>query len=165
MDFDRLDKILKQRKISRRKLALAVGILPGTMSTAFSRRSGLSASNVMKIAQYLGVNPLYLEGLEDDPHLSVEESYDKLVSSEEYAAWVNGTDTGRMTALMVAYDALNVIGRNEAVKILNNLTFVPDYSRGSSPAGSQPGDGRFYNHDTIMEIMEFIRSQSDKEQQ
>ena len=62
MDFDRLDAILKERRISRRKLAIAVGIPESTMSTAFMRRSGLSSDDVLKIAQFLGVSPYYLEG-------------------------------------------------------------------------------------------------------
>ena len=62
MDFDRLDAILKSKKISRRKLAIAVGIPESTMSTAFMRRSGLSSDDVLKIAKYLKVKPYYLEG-------------------------------------------------------------------------------------------------------
>ena len=67
MDFDRLDKILRERHISRRKLALAVGIGEGTMSTAFMRRSGLSSADVLKIAEYLGVSPYWLDGRDSEP--------------------------------------------------------------------------------------------------
>ena len=62
MDFDRLDKLLKERKLSRRRLALECDILPGTMSTAFCRRSGLSAKNFLRIARFLNVDPDYLLG-------------------------------------------------------------------------------------------------------
>lgn len=57
MDFDTLDRLLKERGISRRKLALAVGINEHTMASSFKRRSGLSAEDVCKIADYLQVEP------------------------------------------------------------------------------------------------------------
>ena len=60
MNFDTLDRILKEHHISRRKLALAVGIKEGAMSTAFKRRSGLSAEATLKIANYLKVDPYEL---------------------------------------------------------------------------------------------------------
>lgn len=62
MDFDRLDEILKSRGISRRKLAIAVGINENKMSSAFKRKSGLKQDDVIAIADYLHVSPFYLEG-------------------------------------------------------------------------------------------------------
>ena len=67
MDFDRLDSILKERGISRRALALAVGINENTIATAFKRRSGLSSENLLKIARYLNVNPYALVDLGEKP--------------------------------------------------------------------------------------------------
>lgn len=64
MNFDILDSLLKQGHISRRKLAIAVGIPESTMSTAFMRKSGLKQEDVNKIAKYLGVSPLFLDGWE-----------------------------------------------------------------------------------------------------
>lgn len=62
MDFSRLDKLLRERKISRRKLAHETGINENTIGTAFKRKSGLSSDDVFRIAKYLGVSPYYLEG-------------------------------------------------------------------------------------------------------
>ena len=67
MDFDRLDSILKERGISRRALALAVGINENTIATAFKRRSGLSSEDLLKIARYLNVNPYALVDLGEKP--------------------------------------------------------------------------------------------------
>lgn len=65
MEFDRLDAILNERGISRRALALAVGINAHTMATAFKRGAGLSAKEVFKIAEYLNVKASYLMGYDD----------------------------------------------------------------------------------------------------
>lgn len=129
MDFDRLDEILKSRKLSRRKLAIEVGILPGTMSTAFSRRSGLSSKEVLKIAKYLGVNPLYLEGLDDDP-AAKENMLDQLQNSPAYHFALESSDAVRLTMLLEAYSVLNIKGRYEALKAVCNLTYVPEYVGG-----------------------------------
>lgn len=129
MDFDRLDKILKSRKMSRRKLAIEVGILPGTMSTAFSRRSGLSSKELLKIAKYLGVNPLYLEGLDDDPE-EKEDILDQLQSSAAYQAALESSDAVRLPMLLEAFSVLNTKGRYEALKAVCNLTYVPEYVGG-----------------------------------
>lgn len=56
MDFDRLDEILKERRMSRRKLALSTGINEHTMSTAFKRKSGLSVYEILCISKFLGIN-------------------------------------------------------------------------------------------------------------
>ena len=129
MDFDRLDEILKSRKMSRRKLAIEVGILPGTMSTAFSRRSGLSSKELLKIAKYLGVNPLYLEGLDDDPEAK-EDLLDQLQNSSAYQFSLESSDAMRLTMLLEAFSVLNTKGRYEALKAVCNLTYVPEYVGG-----------------------------------
>lgn len=62
MDFERLDRLLRERGISRRKLAQEVDINENTMGTAFKRKSGLGSDDVLRIAKYLEVSPYYLEG-------------------------------------------------------------------------------------------------------
>lgn len=121
MDFERLDAILKERGISRRKLALAVGIKEGTMSTAFMRRSGLSSGDLLRIARYLGVNPLYLEGLSDN--LSMEDYEDHV----EFA--LENSDEVRLEMIHAAYEHLNTSGRIEAVKRVGELTEIPRYTQ------------------------------------
>ena len=133
MDFDRLDRILKSRGLSRRKLAIAVGILPGTMSTAFSRKSGLSSEDVLKIAEYLGVSPYYLEGWAEDEHASN--------ISQEQAVHLMGEDLETLNRLAAyddqqqnrqrldtAFDKLNQTGQHEAVKRVEELTEIPRYT-------------------------------------
>lgn len=59
-NFDALDEILKKRGISRRNLALSAGINESTMSTAFARKTTMSDKNIIKIAQYLDIDPRIL---------------------------------------------------------------------------------------------------------
>ena len=127
MDFDRLDLILKERGISRRKLALAVGILPGTMSTAFMRRSGLSSADVLKIAEYLGVSPYYLEG-QEGPEASDDGG--ALERWDYGMMYVKGyKEEQRHKRILTAYDKLNGLGQAEAVKRVEELTEIPRYMR------------------------------------
>lgn len=166
MDFDRLDTILKERGISRRKLALAVGILPGTMSTAFSRRSGLSSSDVLKIAKYLGVNPLYLEGLddmievEDDDQQKMDYGamYDAIQNSPQFHFALEHSDTVRLTQILLSYGLLNNAGRYEALKLVTRLTYVPEYR---DMENEDKGDDLF-DHQKIMKLLKEVHSMSIK---
>ena len=133
MDFERLDAILKERHISRRKLALSVGIKEGTMSTAYRRRSGLSSEDVLKIAEYLGVSPYYLEGwtdFEQTSNLSADESFRVMGEDLEALARLSYYDerNKNRVRLNTAYDKLNTTGQTEAVKRVEELTEIPRYT-------------------------------------
>ena len=127
MDFDRLDAILKERKISRRKLALAVGIKEGTMSTAFMRRSGLSPDQVRRIADYLGVNYYYLEGW-DLEYAVIDNGFEQAVFVKDGIRKSVGSEN-RKAYLEKAFDKLNDIGQTEAVKRIEELTEIPRYRK------------------------------------
>ncbi len=107
MDFDRLDSILKSKKISRRKLALSLGIPEGAMSTAFKRKSGLH-KHLFVIANYLEVDPAYLAGYDKKTVLQqLDPELNELISM--YDSW---TPFQRQT-IMNQLRALNklIIGR------------------------------------------------------
>lgn len=135
MDFEILDQLLKRRGISRRKLALAVGINENKMSSAFKRLSGLSSEDVLKIAEYLGVSPYYLEGLTKDPSsfgLSPDESYqamgedlEVLTRLADYDKSIQQQNRQRLNA---AFDKLSLTGQHEAVKRVEELTEIPRYT-------------------------------------
>lgn len=132
MDFDRLDAILKKRGISRRKLALAIGLNENTMASAFKRRRGLSSDDVLKIAKFLNVNPFFLEGISDDQ------------SNEDFWDMVNygieEIDEVRFSTLTAAYRNLNKEGQIEAVKRVVELTEVPRYTK-QDEQGDSNGQG------------------------
>lgn len=132
MDFDRLDRILKSRGLSRRKLAIAVGILPGTMSTAFSRKSGLSSEDVLKIAEYLDISPYYLEGWAEDERaedITAEQSFRLMGEDLETITRLAAYDDRQRQRLNAAFDKLNATGQHEAVKRVEELTEIPRYTR------------------------------------
>ena len=63
MDVDsRIDAILKEKKMSRRQLAIAAGIPESTLAASFSRRSEkFSPKYLLRIAQVLGVSIIDLD--------------------------------------------------------------------------------------------------------
>ena len=58
--YDRIDHLIKEKGLSRRKASQMAGIPPATLNTALSRKRGLSASAVSSLAQTLGVDATYL---------------------------------------------------------------------------------------------------------
>lgn len=66
--YDNIDRLLKEKYMTRRQLAIEIGMHPGTMSTAFIRRSTMFRPQTLeKIADALGVTPEELKA----PHVDV----------------------------------------------------------------------------------------------
>lgn len=144
MDFDRLDYVLKEKGMSRRKLALAVGINPGTMSTAFMRKSGLSADDTLKIADFLRVSPYYLEGKTNDPlYTIVPIPFSSLDPDEQkrYLEWSRSFEARheaeKKTQLIQAFNQLNDDGQSEAVNRVEEMTHIPKYMKGGGDHGNE----------------------------
>lgn len=156
MDFDRLDSILKQKGISRRKLALALGIPESTMSSAFMRRSGLSSDVVIKIAQYLGVDYYVLQGWDigtdengfkyySNGRLQFDPPFEKegeILNDRETVAELNqkieqmekqnhrlDSMVDRHAKLTTAFNKLNNVGQQKAVDYVVDLTGNPKYTK------------------------------------
>lgn len=169
MDFDRLDSILKERKVSRRKLALSTGINEHTMSTAFRRKSGLSVDEVIRIANFLGVDYYYLEGWDkgyDENHVAyyykdgsaatftvpfeLYENNDPLTIQslnkrmQEAASDLDGyilkQEVDRLDAIARAFELLNEFGQIEAVKRVQELTEILKYTQ-KEDAGNNDSKG------------------------
>lgn len=81
----------------------------------------------MSMAKCLDVNPLYLEGIEDDPAAKQGSVFEQLQKSEAIQFSLETSDAIRITLLLEAFSALNVKGRIEALKAISNLTYVPEY--------------------------------------
>ena len=134
MNFDKLDILLKERGISRRQLALAIGINVNTMGTAFKRRSGLSAEDVLRIAEYLGVSPYYLEGWASDPQAgeidngSFTNVFEDKQKHDRMSSYDSAMDyKARVGALLEAFDKLNTYGQFEAVRRVDEMTYYHLY--------------------------------------
>ena len=54
--YEKIDEILKERHMSRRKLAIEAGISPSTFQTAFSRKSQMSFETLKKILNVLEIS-------------------------------------------------------------------------------------------------------------
>lgn len=153
MDFDRLDAILKERRISRRKLALATGINEHTMSTAFRRKIGLSVDETIRIANFLGVDYYYLEGWDKSCDENFIEYYSKdgmmidapLIGAndpavirrlnrqiDEQAALFRRMGHNETDELVKAFDQLNVIGRLKVQEYIQDLLGNPEYRKSRS---------------------------------
>ena len=137
IDFEALDSMLKEKHISRRKLALAVGINESTMSTAFARKSGLSQDKVLAIAHYLDVSPFDLyavpspwhKGFDDMPEEQQREWYKRYAETEE--------EIDRFDRLCNLFDGLNEVGQNEAIKRIEEMLSVPKYVKGGGGHGNE----------------------------
>lgn len=60
--YDRIDQLLKEKGISRRKAAQMAKIPPTTLNTALYRKRGLSAAAVAELAKVLGASTYDLLG-------------------------------------------------------------------------------------------------------
>lgn len=156
MDFDKLDSILKQKGISRRKLALALGIPESTMSSAFMRRSGLSPDVALRIAQYLGVDYYVLQGWKIGTDENGFQYYSKgwmqldapfekegeIINDRETVTVLNqkieqmekqndrlDSMVDRHTKLTTAFNKLNSVGQQKAVDYVVDLTGNPKYTK------------------------------------
>ena len=54
--YEKIDKILKERHMSRRKLAIEAGISPSTFQAAFSRKSQMPFETLQKILNVLEIS-------------------------------------------------------------------------------------------------------------
>ena len=66
MNYDLIDKLLRIKGMSRRKLALSAGIKPGTLSSAYARKTEtMDINDVKRIAEVLDADYLELMGIKD----------------------------------------------------------------------------------------------------
>ena len=138
---ERIDRLIKERTLSRRRLALQAGISPSSFQSAMQRNNGLSLDMLIPISQALNVDPVwlrtgtekhaiyeynkieyetqkYLESVPNHPQKSPEQIEREKQQEER---------TKEVMSLLVVFNRLNPIGRREALKRINDLTFNPAY--------------------------------------
>ena len=54
--YDRIDKILAEKSMSRRKLAQQIGIAPSTFQSMMARKRGMTFETFMKITEQLKIS-------------------------------------------------------------------------------------------------------------
>lgn len=64
---ERIDSILRDKKMSRRKLAINAGISPSTLQSAMEKGGDMPFSKICAIANALGVEVSIFNFLESEP--------------------------------------------------------------------------------------------------
>lgn len=114
---ERINTILKERGMSRRKLAERAGIPPSSLQSALSRNTGLSLDMLLPISDVLGVSPEFLSGIEEIPSPTKEEAqaiYDNFELDEK---------------IRMAIGGLNNLGLQKVLDRIDELLEVPKYQR------------------------------------
>lgn len=138
--YEYLDSILKERRMSRRKLALAAGIPPSTLQSAFERKGKMSLdmlasiANVLqlslpeekKLYQTFGYEVDFVEESEDDKEL-FDEVFSDLISEREKK---NTEYENYLSEMAEAYSKLNSEGQHVAVERVQELTEIKKYQKG-----------------------------------
>lgn len=126
---EKIDEILLDRGMSRRKLALKAGIPPTTFQSAMARGSNLSLGMLQKIANALDCTPAYLMGWEEDYEFRdvPPGEPDNLEVTKKWFA------LKQKSRLDEAYNKLNQTGQKEAVKRVEELTQIDKYKLSNDP--------------------------------
>lgn len=117
---ERIDSVLKERGMSRRKLAERANIPPSSLQSALSRNTGLSLDMLLPISDVLGLSVEFLSGVEEPPKLTPDEvqaMYDDFSLDEK---------------IRLSIDGLNNLGLQKVLDRINELLEVPKYQRENS---------------------------------
>ena len=151
--YNRIDKIINHKGMSRRQLAIACEIPPSTLQTALSRHSGLTLENLQKIADVLNVplgkllqdnkpkiqqNTTITSLLFGDMDKEVLETINKWIVSEDEKAnlfsigeALKPTDSEMFrfncNAIESCMEKMNRLGQSTAVKLVKELSETPEF--------------------------------------
>lgn len=119
----RIDTILKERGMSRRKLALMAGIAPSSFQSAMARNRSLSLDMLIPISDVLGVSVEYLNtGATTSPQYTDDEL---LVMYNSNFATPQKEDI--YTKLLSMIPKLNELGLQKVVERVEELLELPKY--------------------------------------
>lgn len=135
LNYQRIDEILKEKKMSRRQLAELLNISPNTFTSAFVRKSKKSFSIEVanKISEILNV-PLddivemdiklvELEPSKEDPDFAIKHEL-----AQKFLAGLRKRRYDEQTETMNLYfDLLNEQGRDKAIEMVSILYRIPEY--------------------------------------
>ena len=115
---ERIDSILKERGMSRRKLAIQAGVPMSTLQCALARNGNLSLDLLLPISDELGVSVQYLSGADELPQMTPEElqeQWDMMPTDEK---------------IRILLDGLNEKGKKKVLERLEELAELPKYQKG-----------------------------------
>lgn len=116
--YENIDRELEKRGMSRRKLAISIGVPPSTFQSMMERKRGMTLELLKKIADALG--------------MSIYSLADFDLASEAVTEEINANR--RESKLLSHFRNLNDNGQSVAVERVQELTQIPAYQR---PAGAE----------------------------
>lgn len=116
-----IDKILKERHMSRRQLAIKAGIPPSSLQSAMERNKNISFEMLHKIANTLQVDFISLV-------------YDEEAEEKEWTEFVQKqidffTSSVIGNTIISCFCELNEFGQEEALERITDLMFLPQFSK------------------------------------
>ena len=131
MNYERLGELLKARHISRRKLALASGISPETLTSAFhnNTQTGIinSLENIKQFAAILGVPYHVLLTKEEVSNMEIFDDEGKKINL--IAASKNDFEYPVRMQLESILDKMNVLGQKKLLEYATDLVLIPRYQK------------------------------------
>ena len=121
--YENIDRELEKRGMSRRKLAISIGVPPSTFQSMMERKRGMTLELLKKIADALG--------------MSIYSLADFDLASEAVTEEINANR--RESKLLSHFRTLNDNGQTVAVERVQELTQIPAYQRRTDTAQSVPG--------------------------
>lgn len=121
--YENIDRELEKRGMSRRKLAISIGVPPSTFQSMMERKRGITLELLKKIADALG--------------MSIYSLADFDLASEAVTEEIN--TNRRESQLLSHFRTLNDNGQTVAVERVQELTQIPAYQRPAEGAQTVPG--------------------------
>lgn len=123
---ERVDRLIKKRETSRRKIAITAGISPSTLQSALQRNRGLSLDLLFPLSEALGVTVQYLETGIEPPEIPPPTDEDQADFADK-----EGIDSFLAEMFRLSLK-LNKTGKRVAIERVKELCEIPRY-RVSNP--------------------------------
>lgn len=120
--YENIDRELEKRGMSRRKLAISIGVPPSTFQSMMERKRGMTLELLKKIADALG--------------MSIYSLADFDLASEAVTEEIN--TNRRESQLLSHFRTLNDNGQTVAVERVQELAQIPAYQRPAEPTQDAP---------------------------
>ena len=120
--YDNIDRELEKRRMSRRKLALSIGVPPSTFQSMMERKRGMTIELLKKISAALNVDFYSLADFD--------------MASDALFEEINANR--RSTSELQHFRTLNDNGQTVAVERVQELAQIPAYQRPAEPTQDAP---------------------------
>lgn len=153
-----IDSIIKERGISRRKLAISAGIAPPSLQSAFARNTTLSLDMLLPILDFLGLpkgevlktygyGSLVYDFEKTAETISKKQTVTEMVEEADKATHELEEiilDNPKAFLLIDSFVKLSDAGQEIVIDISESLLTIPKYRKEENktpPAGAEPAGG------------------------